>query len=63
MSSRPMPATPPLLYTIEQAADMLSVSRSTVFELLADGSLPAASLDEFVASLPQSLPTRHEGRS
>lgn len=56
---------PQLLYRPEEAARLLQVSRSTVFELLASGALqsvligrsrrvPAAALDEFILRLRQT---------
>jgi excisionase family DNA binding protein len=54
---------PPLLYAPADAARLLGVGRSTVYELLADGKLPSvkigrarritrAAIDDFVRALP-----------
>jgi excisionase family DNA binding protein len=34
-----VPAVPKLLYTVNEAAEILSISRRTVFRLIADGEL------------------------
>jgi excisionase family DNA binding protein len=59
-------AVPKLLLTPEEAAQALGIGRSHVYELLRRGQLksvrigacrrvPAAALDEFVASLQEAL--------
>lgn len=56
-----------LLYSSREAAEMLSLSRTTIFELLRRGELrsikigrsrriPASALEEFVAGIKDSRP-------
>ncbi len=65
---------PPLLVSVEEAADALSLSRSKVYELLGAGALPsvyvgrcrrieAAALQDFVVALRSSTSTTAAGGS
>ena len=64
-AERPVPAVPPLLYRVEEAAEALRLSRTAVYELIRSGRLhsvkagsrrlvPVAALAEYVASLERA---------
>lgn len=57
-----MPATTPILVTVERAAEMLAIGRTRMFALLRDGDIPSvligrsrrvpvAALEQYVAGL------------
>lgn len=60
--ARPLPAVPAVLYRVDEAAEALRLSRSSIYELIRSGRLrtvkhgsrrlvPVAALDEFVEAL------------
>lgn len=64
--SEERPAVPALLYRVDEAAEALRLSRSSIYELIRSGQLltvkhgsrrlvPVAALDDFVRNLAQAL--------
>lgn len=64
--SRPRPTVPAVLYRVDEAAEALRLSRSSIYELIRSGRLrtvkhgsrrlvPVEALDEFVEALVQGV--------